>query len=547
MRGIVVSEGIAIGPIYYIKEQEWIPYKKTISASEMSNELTRFEQALAIAESQLEHLQEKTLDDFGLDESRIIQAQRLFIKDPMFVDEVVKRIKEELYSAAFAVKNVMEEIIELFLEIPDEYMKERASDLRDFQTRILQNLLDPHHEKQLALLEPSIVVAKEIKTSELLEMPQDKVLGLIMEKGGITSHTAILARTLGVPALIGVDVEQITTKDQIVLDATLGKIIFEPSAEQLQVYSEKQQERNNYLKSLEQYRDKPAITQDGKKVDVGINISSLEDLRLAVNQYFDGVGLFRTEFLFMNRSTAPTEDEQFEIYKQALIMLKGKPLIVRTLDIGGDKPVSYIGQPIEDNPFLGQRGIRLSLARLDLFIPQIRALLRASQFGNMKILLPMIATRDEVEQTKQLFELVQQQLEPTEGLINIPPIGAMIEVPSAAFSIPELSEVVDFFSIGTNDLVQYVMAVDRLNEKVLNLYNYCQPSVLKIIKKIIDDAHQYGKWVGICGEMASDPKAAKHLVEMGIDELSMDQRQLNQIKAMVNQVNNGIILHDLSK
>lgn len=421
----------------------------------------------------------------------------------------------------------------IFLSMEDEYMRERAADIRDIGGRIIRALKGEEKSSIGDIKDKCIIVAKDLTPSDTAQLNREYVLGFITELGGKTSHSAIIARALEIPAVSGIKdaTEILKTGDLIILDGVKGIIYINPDESLIDEYQNKIQREMEEKRELLIYKDRKVLTKDGKRIEVAANISSKEEVDVALKYGADGIGLFRTEFLFMNRETAPTEEEQFEVYKYVLEKMDFRPVIIRTLDVGGDKKIPYIDVGTEMNPFLGLRAIRLCFERLDLFKTQLKALLRASIYGNLKIMFPMISKVDEIKRAKEILEDVKAELKKAgQKFSDKIEIGIMIEVPSAAIISDLLAKEVDFFSIGTNDLIQYTLAVDRMNEKVSNIYEPSHPAILRLIKMVIDNAHKEGKWVGMCGEMASDISMIPLLIDYGIDELSMSAPSILKVK-----------------
>lgn len=536
-KATAASPGIAIGKALVYTEEELNISKTTVE--DIDQEIKRFENAIETTKTQLKDVYEEALEKLGADKAAIFEAHLMVLEDPELTNQVENKIKEEKINAEFALKEVIDGFIAIFESMDDEYMRERAADIRDVGTRMLKNLMGIEIVNLASLSEEVVLVAHDLTPSDTATMNKDKVLGFVTDIGGRTSHTAIMARSLEVPAIVGL--KDITSKvkkgDIIVFDGNEGIGYINPSEEILKEFQDKKVKYETYKKELEILKDKPSITIDGRQVEIAGNIGTPKDVEGVLANGGEGVGLYRTEFLYMNRNDMPTEEEQFEAYKKVLEAMGDKPVIIRTLDIGGDKELPYLDLPEEMNPFLGYRAIRICLDRTDIFKTQLRALLRASIYGNLKIMYPMISSIEEVRAANKILDEVKTELdrENVEYSKSFE-VGIMIEIPAAAVIGDLLAKEVDFFSIGTNDLIQYTTAVDRMNEKINYLYEPFHPAILRMIKMIIDHAHNAGKWVGMCGEMAGDPKLAPILLGLGLDEFSMSASSILTTRKVITEL-----------
>lgn len=535
MKGIKTSPGIALGRAFIYEEPKLNIVKET--KENFQAEIDRLDLALKEAAIQIEKLYEKTLRNLGNDEAEIFKAHQMILEDPEYIESIKNRIKSEKINVEWAVKEVSDEYIQVFENMKDKYLRERALDLKDISTRILRILLNVQSMDLSAIEEESIVLAYDLTPSDTAQMNKDLVLGFVTEIGGPTSHTAIMARTMEIPSVSGIKnvVDIAENGDFIIVDGQKGEILVNPSKEEVEYYRKKQQEYEEFKLKLQDMIGQESISKDGVKVEIAANIGTHKDIDKVLENDAEGVGLFRTEFLYMDRSSEPTEEEQFEAYKTVAEKLEGKPLIIRTLDIGGDKFLPYLDLPEEMNPFLGYRAIRLCLDRKEIFKTQLRAILRASHYGNIKIMFPMISNIQEVRDAKGVVEEVKGELRKE----NIPfneniEIGIMVEVPAVAVHSDIFAKEVDFFSIGTNDLIQYTLAVDRGNQDIAYLYNQYHPAVLRLIKMTIENGHKEGIWVGMCGEAAGDEKLIPLLLGMGLDEFSMSTSSILKARWIIN-------------
>lgn len=536
-KATAASPGIAIGKALVYIEEELNIEKNTIDDIEREQE--RFQEAIEVTKIQLEEVKEEALEKLGADKAAIFEAHSMILEDPELITQVDNKIKNEKVNAEAAVKDVIDSFIAIFEAIDDEYMRERAADIRDVGTRVLKNLMGIEIVNLANLSEEVILVVHDLTPSDTATMNKEKVLGFVTNIGGRTSHTAIMARSLEVPAIVGLKdiTHQVKNGDIIAFDGDEGIGYINPSQELLKEFQEKKEKYEDIRRQLTLLKEKPSITIDGRRVEIAGNIGTPKDADGVLENGGEGIGLYRTEFLYMNRSNMPTEEEQFEAYKEVLEKMEGKPVIIRTLDIGGDKELPYLDLPKEMNPFLGYRAIRICLDQTEIFKVQLRALLRASVYGNLKIMYPMISSVEEVRAANKILDEVKGELD----VANISyskslEIGIMIEIPAAAVIGDLLIKEVDFFSIGTNDLIQYTTAVDRMNEKISYLYEPFHPAILRMIKMVIEHAHNGGKWAGMCGEMAGNPKLVPILLGLGLDEFSMSASSILPARKVINEL-----------
>lgn len=531
LQGIAASEGVAIGKVYLFEKIQIDINQDKISENEIENEIKKIKNAIDEYKQELENRNTTTEA-----EKEVASAHIELVTDPALIDQASDKIKSNLSNAELALSSSIDEMAMVFEMMDDEYLSERAADYRDIGERLLYKLKGIEANSLETLDDDYIVISKELTPTDTSTMDKNHVIGIASDFGGKTSHSSIIAQTLGIPAVVGMKTvtSDLSHGDFIILDAIDGKIITNPSYEQIKEYEEKREEIIRNRELAEKYKFDHAITKDGKDIEVVCNIGGIEDLELGLENGAEGVGLFRTEFLYMEGNDFPTEEKQFDVYKEAAEKLGDKPLIIRTLDIGGDKGLDYFEFPEEENPFLGWRALRIGFDRKDILRTQIRAILRASAVGNVKILLPMIISVDEIKTVQAFIEEFKEELR-SEGVDFNEDIevGIMIETPASAFMAEDLIEFCDFFSIGTNDLTQYILAVDRGNEKISHLYDYFNPAVLRSIKKVIDASHEAGKWTGMCGAMAADPLATYLLLGMGLDEFSGVATKLAHVKSII--------------
>ncbi|WP_248929606.1 phosphoenolpyruvate--protein phosphotransferase [Paenibacillus hamazuiensis] len=538
LQGLGVSAGIRIGKafVYAPVRLTDIEKKKT---DDPTREIERLRQAKARCQEELQALIERAVSTLGEEKAVILKGQISFLQDPTFFPPMEKLIEKDGWTAETAVHQIVTQIAGLFEGMANEYMRERAADVRDVGNRLFAQLSERKGTELSDIREQVILVADDLTPSDTVQLDKNKVLGFVTRIGGKTSHTAILANSLGIAAVLGLGdaVDAIRHGDEIVIDGTTGRCFVNPSEGTKASYLQQLEREEAERVELAAYAAREAVTKDGFRVELAANIGTVEEAQGLLELGAEGIGLYRTEFLFMGQSSMPDEETQFAAYRAVAEAVQGKPVVIRTLDIGGDKELPYLELPKEMNPFLGYRAIRLCLDRKELLLTQLRAILRASVYGTVKIMFPMISGMDEWRQAHSLYEEAREQLR-AEGkaVAETIELGIMIEIPSAALMAPSFAKEVDFFSIGTNDLVQYTVAVDRMNEKVAHLYDYFHPAVIRLIKTVIDASNKYGIWTGMCGSMAGDPLAAPLLLGLGLHEWSMSASSLTRVKKVVTDM-----------
>ena len=538
--GILASPGIAFGKALLLKEDEIVIDRKKISADKVDQEVERFLSGRAKASAQLEVIKTKAGETFGEEKEAIFEGHIMLLEDEELEQEIIALIKDKHMTADAAANEVIEGQATALEELDDEYLKERAADVRDIGKRLLRNILGLSIIDLSAIQDEVILVAADLTPSETAQLDLKKVLGFITDAGGRTSHTSIMARSLELPAIVGTGsiTAQVKNGDYLILDAVNNQVLVNPSNEQIEALRNLQAQVAEEKAELAKLKDLPAITLDGHQVEVCANIGTVRDVEGAERNGAEGVGLYRTEFLFMDRDALPTEEEQFAAYKAVAEACGSQAVIVRTMDIGGDKELPYMNFPKEENPFLGWRAVRIAMDRKEILRDQVRAILRASAFGKLRIMFPMIISVEEVRALKKEIEIYKQELrDEGKAFDESIEIGVMVETPAAATIARHLAKEVDFFSIGTNDLTQYTLAVDRGNDMISHLYQPMSPSVLNLIKQVIDASHAEGKWTGMCGELAGDERATLLLLGMGLDEFSMSAISIPRIKKIIRNTN----------
>ncbi|WP_342535545.1 phosphoenolpyruvate--protein phosphotransferase [Lysinibacillus sp. FSL K6-1151] len=537
LTGIAASDGIAIAKAYRFVQPDLTFTKTTVQ--DIEAEQQRLAAALAKAEQELVVIQQQTLKKFSAEEAAIFEAHLLVVNDPELIGPINQKIADEAVNAEYALHEVSSMFVALFEGMDNEYMSERASDIKDVTNRILAHLLDVHIPNPSSINEQVIIVANDLTPSETAQLDRNYVLGFITDIGGRTSHSAIMARSLEIPAVVGAGMATTTIQDGdwLIVDGLSGQVLVNPTADVIANYQEKAQHYRTQQAEWSTLVNEQTVSKDGVHVELAANIGSPSDLDGVLRHGAEGIGLYRTEFLYMGRENLPSEDEQFTAYKTVIEGMKGKPVVIRTLDIGGDKHLPYLPLQEEMNPFLGHRAIRLCLEQQELFRTQLRALLRASVYGNLKIMFPMIATIQEFREAKAiLLEEKEKLVAACIAVSSDMEIGMMVEIPATAVMADIFAKEVDFFSIGTNDLIQYTMAADRMNEKVSYLYQPYNPAILRLIQMVIEAAHKEQKWVGMCGEMAGDEFAVPLLLGLGLDEFSMSAASILKTRSLLKQL-----------
>ncbi|MFH1777849.1 MAG: phosphoenolpyruvate--protein phosphotransferase [Candidatus Omnitrophota bacterium] len=539
LTGIPASPGVAIGRVYTWDSDDYPVPERQIKEQAIPNEVARFEDALIKTRAEVLVIQKKISQELGVEHAQIFNAHLLVLEDRSLIEEVITTVKKQLVNVEFAFSRVLKRYSEVFSRMEDEYIKERSVDIQDVGKRVIRNLLGKRRQTLKQMKGKAIVVACNLSPSDTALMQKEQIIGFVTEIGGRTSHTAIMARSLEIPAVVGLEgiAKQVKSGDILIVDGQRGEVIINPDTDTLRSYEKDQKKYVKFEKELTKLKTLPAVTKDGKKVGLAANIELPEEISSVIAHGAEGIGLYRTEYIYLARTKMPLEEEHFVAYRQVAEKIAPHSVIIRTMDLGGDKFISQLDVASEMNPFLGWRAIRFSLARPEIFKIQLRGILRASVYGRLKIMYPMISGVTELRQANKILEEVKHELR-TEGVKfdeNIE-VGAMIEIPSAAITCDVLAKEVDFFSIGTNDLIQYALAVDRINEKVAYLYEPAHPAVLRLIQRVIEVGHANNLWVGMCGEMTAELHLVVILLGMGLDEFSTSAVTLPVVKKVIRSI-----------
>lgn len=535
LKGKSVYKGVAFGKISVLKKDDYVV--KRVKIEDTQAELQRVEEAVEASKQQLQKLYEKALKEVGEASAAIFEVHQMMLEDEDYKESIENIISTQQVNAEYAVASTGDNFSQMFASMDDDYMRARAADIKDISNRLVKNLSGQSADV-MDLDEPVIVVADDLSPSETVQMDKEKILAFVTIHGSANSHTAILARMMNIPALIGVDMdlEALHTGTEAAVDGFHGEFFVDPSEEVKERIQRKIEEEKEKQELLQQLRGKENVTKGGRHINLYANIGSVADMGYVLENDAGGIGLFRSEFLYIGRNELPDEEEQFQAYKQAVQNMAGKKVIIRTLDIGADKQADYLNIEKEENPALGYRAIRICLAQPEIFKTQLRALFRASAYGNLSIMYPMITSTEEVAQIQAIVQEVKEELK-TDGIpYNDVEEGIMIETPAAVMISDELAKMVDFFSIGTNDLTQYTLAIDRQNEKLDRFYNPHHKAILKMIQMVVDSAHQEGKWAGICGELGADPELTETFVRMGVDELSVAPSMILKLRKIIREM-----------
>jgi len=533
--GKSVYKGIVLGPAAVLKNNDFQVKRERAEDSEA--EIARVETAVEKAQEQLQKLYEKAVKEVGEASAAIFEVHQMMLEDDDYRDAISSMIRTEQINAEYAVAVTGDNFSEMFANMDDDYMKARAADIKDISNRLVRNL-SGQEDMDFGSMEPSVIIADDLSPSETVQMDKSKILAFVTVHGSTNSHTAILARMMNIPALIGVpmDLEEIHTGQTVVVDGFKAEVVFDPTEELCRETEARMKEEQEKTELLQTLKGKENVTRSGKKIHIYANIGSVGDVGYVLENDAGGIGLFRSEFLYLGRNDFPTEEEQFQAYRQVVQTMAGKKVIIRTLDIGADKQVDYLNLGREDNPAMGYRAIRICLKQKDIFKTQLRALLRAAAYGNLSIMYPMIISTEEVRQIYSIVDEVECELNDAGIPYKIPEQGIMIETPASVMISDELAEMVDFFSIGTNDLTQYTLAIDRQNEKLDDFYNPHHKAILRMIKLVVDNAHKHGKWAGICGELGADLELTQEFVRMGLDELSVAPSMVLKVRKNVREM-----------
>ena len=534
-QGKSVYKGIVMGPVAVLKKNDYQVKRARIEDPEA--EVKRVKEAVEVSKKQLGRLYDKAVREVGEASAAIFEVHQMMLEDEDYLESMENMIRTELVNAEYAAAATGDNFAEMFAAMDDEYMKARSADVKDISERLVRNL-SGEGDNDLSSMEPSVIVADDLSPSETVQMDKEKILAFVTVHGSTNSHTAILARMMNIPALIGVpmDLNGLKTGMTAVVDGFSGQVIFEPEEDVRKETEKRMQEEAEKQKLLEELKGQENITPDGRKINIYANIGSVGDLGYVMENDAGGIGLFRSEFLYLGRNDFPTEEEQFQAYKQAVQTMAGKKVIIRTLDIGADKQVEYFNLGKEENPALGYRAIRICLKQPEIFKAQLRALFRAAVYGNLSVMYPMITSTEEVEKIYAIVAEVEEELKKQEVQYKIPEQGIMIETPAAVMISDRLAEMVDFFSIGTNDLTQYTLAIDRQNEQLDDFYNPHHEAVLRMIRMVVENAHKCGKWAGICGELGADLTLTEQFVRMGVDELSVAPSMILKLRKIVREM-----------
>lgn len=536
IKGIAASDGVAIAKAYLLVEPD-LTFDKNEKVTDVEGEVAKFNNAIEASKVELTKIRNNAEVQLGADKAAIFDAHLLVLDDPELIQPIQDKIKNENANAASALTDVTTQFVTIFESMDNEYMKERAADIRDVSKRVLSHILGVELPNPSMIDESVVIVGNDLTPSDTAQLNKEFVQGFATNIGGRTSHSAIMSRSLEIPAIVGTKsiTQEVKQGDMIIVDGLNGDVIVNPTEDELIAYQDKRERYFADKKELQKLRDADTVTVDGVHAELAANIGTPNDLPGVIENGAQGIGLYRTEFLYMGRDQMPTEEEQFEAYKEVLEAMDGKRVVVRTLDIGGDKELSYLNLPEEMNPFLGYRAIRLCLAQQDIFRPQLRALLRASVYGKLNIMFPMVATINEFREAKAILLEEKENLK-NEGhdISDDIELGIMVEIPATAALADVFAKEVDFFSIGTNDLIQYTLAADRMSERVSHLYQPYNPSILRLVKQVIEASHKEGKWTGMCGEMAGDETAIPLLLGLGLDEFSMSATSILKARRQIN-------------